>query len=220
MAQWIEQDFTRPDADLVRRLGQLSTGILADSMNRLQGLDGGIRPLRTGWKCSGPAFTIHCVEACNWGAHQALELARPGDVLVLALRGATTAAVWGHVMTDAAKRRGIAGVVIDGVARDLAENIADELPIFARGGAPNGPHKAWPCNLNVPVGIGSVAILPGDIMVGDDDGVVVIPAARAQAVLEEATRRALMEKEWYERLARGESTLDLLGIPRVEGDCE
>jgi regulator of RNase E activity RraA len=106
----------------------------------------------------------------------------------------------------------LAGVVIDGCIRDSAENRSDTLPIFARGICPAGPHKGWPCNLNVPVSCAGVAVLPGDIVVGDDDGVVVVPASRAIQVLEESSKRMATEKDWYRRLQAGESTVSLLGL--------
>jgi 4-hydroxy-4-methyl-2-oxoglutarate aldolase len=212
MSQWIVRSFDRPPKDLVRRLGSVPTGILSDCMNRMQSLEAGIRPIVPGLRLCGPAFTIQSVESNNWGAHQALLLAQAGDVLVLASRGGMQSAVWGEVMTLAAKSKKLAGVVIDGCIRDYAENRADSLPIFARGACPGGPHKGHPCNLNVPVSCGGVAVLPGDIIVGDDDGVVVVPAARAAAVLEESLQRVETEKDWRRRLQAGENTIDLLGL--------
>jgi 4-hydroxy-4-methyl-2-oxoglutarate aldolase len=139
-------------------------------------------------------------------------MARPGDVLVLSSRGAMTSAVWGHVMTVAAKRAGLGGVVVDGCIRDADENRADTFPIFARGAAPAGPHKKWPCSINVPVSCGGVAVLPGDIVIGDGDGIVVVPARRAEEVLREALLRVETERTWYRRIEEGATTLELLGI--------
>jgi len=155
------------------------------------------------------------MESCNWGAHQALRLVQPGDVLVLAARGGMSAGVWGHVLTAAALKVGLAGVVIDGCIRDAAENRADKLPIACRGICPGGPHKGWPCNLNVPISCAGVAVLPGDIVVADDDGVAVVPQTRVAAVLEEARRRIELEASWHQRLAAGESTLQLLGLEPI-----
>jgi 4-hydroxy-4-methyl-2-oxoglutarate aldolase len=212
MSQWVIREFDRPSQDLVRQLGRVPTGILSDCMNRMQSLDAGIRPIAPGLRICGPAFTVQSVESNNWGAHQALSMAKAGDVLVLAARGGMQSAVWGHVMTVAAKNRGLAGVIIDGCLRDSGENRSDTLPIFARGICPAGPHKGWACNLNVPVSCAGVAVLPGDIVVGDDDGVVVVPAGRAVQVLEESGKRTALEKDWYRRLEAGESTISLLGL--------
>lgn len=215
MSQWVIQDFSRPPQEIVAALSKVSTGILSDCMNRMQAMDAGIRPISDGIRVCGPAFTIQSMESNNWGAHQALAIAKPGDVLVLAARGGMQSAVWGHVMTAAARKRGIAGVVIDGCIRDSDENKSDALPIFARGICPSGPHKGWPCNLNVPVSCAGVAVLPGDIIVGDDDGVVVVPASRATEVLEESAKRSDLEKDWYRRLEAGEVTVNLLGLKPI-----
>jgi 4-hydroxy-4-methyl-2-oxoglutarate aldolase len=212
MSHWVIRDFDRPPQDLVRQLGSVPTAILSDALNRMQSLDAGIRALTQGWRVCGPAFTVQSVESSNWGAHQALLMAKPGDVLVLAARGGMQSAVWGHVMTVAAKKLGLAGVVIDGCVRDSVLLRSDTLPIFARGICPAGPHKGWPCNLNVPVSCAGVAVLPGDIVVGDDDGLVVIPAARATQVWAECQERMAVEKDWYRRLEAGESTVSLLGL--------
>ena len=215
MSQWIMREFDRPAAELIVQFRAIPTGILSDCMNRSQSMDAGVRSLVQGWRVHGPAFTVQSVESCNWGAHQALSLSKAGDVLVIAARGGMTSAVWGHVMTAAARKIGLAGVVVDGCVRDAEENRADMLPIFCRGVCPGGPHKGWPCNLNVPVSCAGVPVLPGDIVVGDDDGVVVVPQLRAIEVLEEARGRMAKEADWYRRLDAGESTLNLLGIKPV-----
>jgi 4-hydroxy-4-methyl-2-oxoglutarate aldolase len=118
-------------------------------------------------------------------------------------------------MTLGAKARGLAGVVVDGCIRDAHENRAESFPIFCRGISPGGPHKGWPCNLNVPVSCGGLAVLPGSIVVGDDDGVVVIPLDHVSEVLDEAEKRVATERDWLRRLGEGETTLSLLGIKPI-----
>lgn len=212
MAQWIERDFPRPSPEVLRAIAALPTSILSDCMNRHQAMEAGVRPLVPSWRFCGPAFTVQSVESNNWGAHQAIAMAKSGDVIVIAARGALQSAVWGHVMTAAAKRAGIAAVVIDGCVRDAAENSLDTLPIFCRGICAAGPHKGWPCNLNVPVSCAGVPVLPGDVVAGDADGVVVVPAARAQQVIDEAQGRLRTEQEWYRRIDGGETTVEILGL--------
>ena len=214
MAHWVEESFERPDPSLVQRARCLPTAVISDSMNRLQAMDAGIRSLAPGRRLCGPAFTVQSVEACNQAAHEALGLVQRGDVLVIAARGGTMAAVWGHLMTVAARNAGLAGVVIDGCVRDAADNAKDPLPIFSRGTCPAGPHKGWPGNLNVPVACGGVAVLPGDLVIGDDDGVVVIPAKRIVEVLDGAEARAEAEKRWFEQVEQGASTAEAIGLSR------
>ena len=212
MGQWISENDDRPDPALVRRCGEFPTSILGDCMNRFQTMSAGIQPLVAGKPLCGPALTVQAMESCNWGAHRALAFAEQGDVLVIAAGGGMSHAVWGHVMTHAARKRGLAGVVIDGCIRDGQENRADELPVFCRGVCPGGPHKGWPGNINVPISCAGVAVLPGDIIVGDDDGIAVVPRSRATEVLEEARERLHREGDWYKRIDNGELTASILGL--------
>jgi 4-hydroxy-4-methyl-2-oxoglutarate aldolase len=214
MPQWINTEFSRPSAELLKQFEGIPTSILSDCMNRFQAMDAGIKPLREGTKLLGAAFTVQAMESSNWEAHQALAMAMAGDVLVIAARGGMNNAVWGHVMTFAAKQRGLAGVVIDGCIRDGAENKADTLPIYCRGIASAGPHKGWQGNINVPVACAGVVVNAGDIIIGDDDGIVVIPLAKAEEVLAEAKERMAGEAAWYKRLEAGETTVEILGLKK------
>src|SRR5690349_17284736 len=108
MSQWINTEFSRPSAELLKQFEDIPTSILSDCMNRFQAMDAGIKPLREGTKLLGAAFTVQAMESSNWEAHQALAMAETGDVLVIAARGGMNNAVWGHVMTFAAKKRGLA----------------------------------------------------------------------------------------------------------------
>ncbi len=212
MGHWVVRDVSRVAVATIEAFRGLPTGILSDCMNRQMAMDAGVSSLVRGRVVIGAAFTVQSVESCNWGGHQALAMAQPGDVLVVAARGGRSAAVWGNIMTVAARMNGLAGVVIDGCIRDSAENRADELPIFCRGTCAAGPHKGWPCNLNVPVSCAGVPVMPGDLIVGDDDGVVVVPRVRAEEILVEARERLATEREWYRRINAGESTLTVLGL--------
>lgn len=216
MTQWIHTDFKRPAPELVAQFAEIPTSILCDSMNRFQAMSAHIAPLRLDTRMVGVAFTVQAMESCNWEAHQALALTQAGDVLVIAARGGMVGAVWGHVMTAAALQRDLAGVVVDGCIRDAEENRGEDFPIYCRGIAPGGPHKGWQGNINVPVACAGVVVNAGDIVVGDGDGVVVVPQARAESVLKEAHERIAKEDEWYRRIAAGETTMDILGLPTVE----
>lgn len=216
MARWIVRDFERPDPELLASFKDLPSSILSDCMNRFQAMDGGIQALSPGRPLLGSAITVQAMESSNWGAHQALALAKPGDVLVIAARGGMMNAVWGYVMTHSAMKRGLAGIVIDGCIRDATENREPGWPIYCRGVAPGGPHKGWQENINVPVACAGTVVQPGDIIVADDDGVVVVPLARAKAVLAEAYDRLTIEEEWLRRIDDGETTADILGLPPPE----
>lgn len=215
MPRWIIRDFERPSQQMLQQFEGIPTSILSDSMNRFQSMSGEIKPLRAGSALIGVAFTVEAMESSNWEAHQALTLTQAGDVLVIAARGGMQSAVWGHVMTSAARLRGLAGVVIDGCIRDAADNRADSLPIYCRGIAPGGPHKGWQGNINMPVACAGTVVHPGDIVVGDDDGVVVIPLRYADEVLAEARQRMATEEEWYRRIAAGETTASIIGLSGI-----
>lgn len=215
MVKWQHTTFERPPADLVAQFKEIPTSVLSDSMNRFQAMDAGIKAIKDGTRLVGIAVTIQAMESSNWEAHHALAIAQANDVLVIAARGGMNNAVWGHVMTHASKQIGLAGVVIDGCIRDKSENIADDLPIYCRGFAPAGPHKGWQGNINVPIACAGVVVNAGDIIVGDDDGVVVIPQAHAESVLQEAQERIKKEEEWYRRISAGETTVDILGLPKL-----
>lgn len=216
MPQWINTNFERPSAELLAQFEGIPTSILCDSMNRFQAMDAGIKALKDGTTLLGTAFTVQAMESSNWEAHQALALAKEGDVLIIAARGGMSGAVWGHIMTHASKQVGLAGVVIDGCIRDKAENTEDTLPIYCRGVAPGGPHKGWQGNINTPVACGGIVIQPGDIVAGDDDGIVVVPLAKAEEVLAEARERLAKEAEWYKRISAGETTVDILGLKKAQ----
>jgi regulator of RNase E activity RraA len=213
MPQFITKTFDRPDPALVAALGEIATGILSDCLNRFGALDAGIQALVPGSRIAGPAFTVQSMEANNWETHHALALAEPGDVIVCAAGGSTRNAVWGQIVNQGAVNAKVAGAIIDGCVRDSADLAKMGLPLFCRGRVSAGAHKGWPGNLNAPVAVGGVAILPGDIVVGDDDGVVVVPKAHAEAVLTEARKKIAKEAETFNRLAQGETTLAINAMP-------
>ena len=168
----------------------LSPTTLADALNREQVMDIGIRPL---WqpmpRMAGPAYTVRCAPADNLMLHVAIYRAPPGSVIVVEA-GDVDYAVSGGNVCAVAKRRGIAGFVIDGVIRDLAEVREDRFPVFARGVIPIPGGKQGPGELNNTIRCGGVQVSAGDVVVADEEGVVVVPAARQDAVLEAARKRA------------------------------
>ena len=212
MGHWIQSDFERVECEFVKAFKSIPCSIISDCLGRFQSMTATISPWRRGMQLCGPAFPVQAMPSCNWGAHHALALARRGDVVVIAAGGGMTGAVWGHVMTFAAKKRGIGGVVIDGCIRDTKDHECEDFPVFCKGSCPGGSHKGWHDNVGVPVSCGGVPVLPGDLVKGDDDGVVVVPRIRVKEVLLESSKRMCMEKEWYERLEAGETTVEILGL--------
>lgn len=165
----------------------IATSLISDNLNRLPGAVG-LRPFHKSGTMVGVALTVKTPAGDNLAVHQALEVLKPGHVLVIDGAGEVGRAIFGEIMATIAKVRGAAGLVIDGAIRD-AKAISDlELPCFARATIHKGPYKNGPGALNVPVSIGGMVVNPGDIIVGDDDGVVAF-APEAAAELRNAARR-------------------------------
>jgi 4-hydroxy-4-methyl-2-oxoglutarate aldolase len=150
----------------------------------------------------------------NIMTHQAIYTAEPGDIIVVDARGHVDTSVWGYIQTVASKVRQIKAVVIDGSIRDIKEIRESGFPVFCRGAVPAGPHKGWGDSVNVPISCGGVSVSPGDLIVGDDDGVVVVPKAIAKQVQKLACERAKMENSWLAEIAKGRSTLEILGLDK------
>jgi 4-hydroxy-4-methyl-2-oxoglutarate aldolase len=155
-------------------------------MNRFGAMHPRIKPIATPIKMVGPALTVRTRPADNLMAHYATHIAMPGDVLVIDAGGLETNSIWGGLMTHTAKKKGLAGVVIDGAVRDSATIRQLGYPIFARAVSPMNGHKDGPGEVNVIIQCGGVQVKPGDIIVGDDDGVVVVPREDAEIILEKA----------------------------------
>jgi RraA family protein len=187
-----------PVDDLVAAFGALAVANIGDARDRMGMLDAGIRAPWRGARLVGRARTVWTRPGDNLAIHQILPHCRPGDVLVINGGGDTTRALIGELIAEKAKTRGVAGMVIDGVVRDGVELERIGFPVWSRGLCPAGPYKNGPGKLDVPVAVGGVAVCPDDLIVADDDGVIVIPAAEVAASLlggrgvetDEAQRRA------------------------------
>jgi 4-hydroxy-4-methyl-2-oxoglutarate aldolase len=190
---------------------QLPATVVSDCLDRSGAMDGRIR-LLSGERLLGPAYTVRTVVGDSAATHRALRHAPAGHVLVLSAEGGLERAVWGGVLTEAALRCGLVGAVVDGVVRDLAQIRALGFPLFARGSSAAGPHKGGRGSCGEVVQCGGVVVAPGDLVLGDMDGVVVIPAAKVDAVAKDALERLRVEEAWIERIRSGEKSADILGI--------
>lgn len=182
----------RPPRGLVADFAGIPVANIADNMNRMFCIDAKIRPLN-GAPLLGTAFTVKSRPGDNLLLHKAIDLAAPGDVIVVDAQGDTTNSVMGELMVMWARRRGVAGFVVDGAIRDAGAIRNMDIPVYAAGITPKGPYKDGPGEINVPVCCGGVVVNPGDILVGDEDGVVVIAPGDAAELLEKA--RATVAKE-------------------------
>lgn len=180
------------DPGLIAAFRALPVANISDNLHRLSGCVG-LRPFHDGTPMAGTAVTIRTRAGDNRVIHEALELVRPGDVLVVDGGGDMNRALIGEIMTSIARMRGAAGFVLDGAVRDVAALGACSFPVFARAAIHLGPYKNGPGEINVPVSVGGLTINPGDIVVGDADGVTAFPQAIAAALL--AATRAQSDKE-------------------------
>jgi RraA family protein len=183
----------RPDPRLVAELARMVTPHLSDSMERLYAGGHQLRPMHREGKLAGPAFTVKTAAGDNLLVHKALDTAQRGDVVVVDAGGWLDNAIIGELMAARARQRGIAGIVIWGAIRDSAELGAGTYPVFAAGVSHRGPYKNGPGEINVPIVIGGMPVNPGDIIVGDADGLVAVPQAIAERVL--ASAKSILEKE-------------------------
>ena len=196
-------------ADLAR--GHAAATLLEASGQRID-LDPGLRALWPGARLVGPAYTVQGTAGDNLALHHAVAAAPAGSVLVADCGGGQHGH-WGEVLAVAAQARDIVGLLIDGGARDAAEQEAIGFPVFSRNNAIRGTRKDVPGVLGLPVVVAGRTVETGDLIVGDVDGVVAIPVAQISAVLDAADARVATEREFMARLRAGETTLALYGFP-------
>ena len=194
--------FIRPDRALIDLFRDAPTAVISDNLDRLAGLDG-LRPFHRKGHLVGPARTVRTRPGDNMFIHKMLDLVQPGDVVVVAGEGDVSRALVGEIMKTIAERRGVAGFVIDGAIRDSSAFAASDFPCFARGVNHRGPYKDGPGALDVPVAILGNVVSPGDIVVGDEDGVVTFSSAIAADLAAAVRRQLAKEAEIMASIADG-----------------
>jgi 4-hydroxy-4-methyl-2-oxoglutarate aldolase len=202
---------------LLPSLARLDAATVHEADGRRGALPAAIKPIDPSFRVCGPAFTVDCPPGDNLWIHHALYAAAPGDVLVVDVRGHTEAGYWGEILSEAALARGLGGLVISGGVRDSQRLLEQGFPVFSTGLCIRGTVKdpTRDGRLAQPIRLGDVNVRSGDIVLGDADGVVVVPAERLDRVAEAAQSRADSEQEILTRLRAGESTLDIFGLPAV-----
>ena len=179
-----------PIKELLEAFGKLPAANIADTMGRSCAMNPRIK-LMSGFKgiMVGPALTVKARAGDNLFLHQALDMSQPGDIIVLSNDEDTTRGLMGEIMFTYAKyQRKLGGLVIDGPVRDTEALSQMDLPVYATGSTPGGPHKEGPGEVNVPIACGGISVNPGDIIVADSDGIIVVPLKDAPAVLEAAQK--------------------------------
>ncbi len=189
----IVYDFERPAKELVEQFRGMPVANIDDNMGRIAAVDSAIVPINSS-PLLGTAFTIRMPQGDNLMFHKAMDMAQPGDVIMIDVGGSVDRAIFGELMATYCRARGIAGIVCDGAIRDRdGLSKMTDFAVYAKGVTPNGPYKNGPGEINTPVVIGGKLVNPGDIIVGDEDGVIIISPKDAEEVL--AATRATMKKE-------------------------
>ena len=191
----------------------IPAAIVTDELNRAGAMEAAIKPVAPGSSFVGQALTVECMVADNSALHYALTVAWPAAVLVVDAGGFLGTAVWGSILHRAGELKSLAAVVVDGAVRDVAELRRSRVPVYARGSVPSGPHKAWGGAINAPIQCGGVAVAPGDLLIGDDDGIAVIRPDQMAGLLERCHARMAKEAEIVKAIESGARTVDLIGLP-------
>lgn len=199
--------------DIIKRVELLNTTLISDAMGCTGSMDYKIKPVAPGMKVAGTALTVSLRPGDNLFLHQAIYDGKEGYVLVADGKGHTANAYLGELMAGAAKAIGIEGIIIDGLVRDKETLSESEFPIFAKGFIPNGPLKDGPGELHKPISCGGVSVIPGDLIVGDDDGIIVVPRDKIEEILSKAEKKLDYEKKRLETISAFEKA-------RIQGEPE
>lgn len=196
----------RPDPDLVAGFAEFPTPSISDLMNRLYTMVPAIRNMTdSNLRVLGPACTVKVYPGDNLMVHKSLDIAKPGDIVVVDASASMMTAVLGDLISTKARHRGIGGFIVDGLIRDLPAILElGDFPVFARGVTPIGPLHRGPGEVNFPISSGGIVVHPGDIIVGDLNGVVVVPQGIAADLLQRLRDRAALEADYVAAVARGE----------------
>ncbi|POG53731.1 MULTISPECIES: 4-carboxy-4-hydroxy-2-oxoadipate aldolase/oxaloacetate decarboxylase [Haloferax] len=212
----IEPDVERPDRELVEAFEEIPSTIVSDVTGNIGlTMDAGLRPAYDGVEMAGTAVTVKAAPGDNLIIHKAITMTEPGDVLIIDCDGYTDTGHVGELMCTSCQANGLAGLVIDGAYRDSREIAEMEFPVYGRGVNPQGPLKQDPGSINVTVSVGGVSVDPGDIVIGDDDGLAVIPREGAEEVLERAHEKLSAEDSVREEVLDGEYLYELNGYDEL-----
>lgn len=208
-------DIERPRKKLIEQFRAMSAATVHEASGRKGAVDCGIKPIARGVRICGPAFTVQCHPRDNLMLHKALEKAQPGDVIVASVGGYYEAGYWGALMAISGMTKKLEGLAIDGCIRDSEEIIGMGFPVFCRGFCIRGTTKTGLDLINHPNLFGGIMVNPGDLILGDDDGIVVVDRRSCEVVLEKSIQRVEAEKTKSAQLKAGTTSVELNKLESV-----
>lgn len=208
----VVRDIDRADADAIAGLAEAGVATAHEAAGRIGLLDPGIRPIQAGSRVAGSAVTVLCAVGDNMMIHAAVEVVAEGDLLVVATTAPSTDGMFGELLATSLQARGCRGLVINAGVRDTAELRHMGFPVWSRAVHAQGTVKETAGAVNIPITIGDTRVHPGDVVVADDDGVMIVPRGSARAILDACRERLAKEDETRRRLESGELGLDFYGL--------
>lgn len=199
----IGPDFKRPEKNLIERLKGYGTPPLADGLNKFNVMDPAIKPVWNGLKAAGPALTVRVRPGDNLMVHKAISMINEGDVIVIDTCGCMNYTVLGDLMASSAVKKKVGGIIVDGGVRDVDELRSKKYPVFAKYFTPAVGDKDGPGEINYPICCGGVPVMPGDYIVADNDGIVVIPPDQVETIIAGTEKKLAYEKIRAEEIAAG-----------------
>ena len=212
MSHKIVQRIQRPDSGVIKILGNAGTATVHEAQGRSGLMRPYMRPIYAAARMAGPAVTVSCQAGDNLMIHASIAVCQPGDVLVVVTTSESTDGMFGELLGVSCQAHGIAGLIIDAGVRDTTELAAMNFPVWAKAVSAQGTVKATPGDVNIPVVCAGAMINPGDVIVADADGVVVVPREKAAEVAQASEQRIAKEEKTRQRLRAGELGLDFYGM--------
>jgi 4-hydroxy-4-methyl-2-oxoglutarate aldolase len=212
MPHKIVRRIPRPDSNAVKLLGELGVATVHEAQGRAGLMAPYMRPIYLSARVSAPAVTVSCHPGDNLMIHAAVEVCEPGDILVVVTHSESTDGMFGELLATSCQAHGVVGLIIDAGVRDTSELTEMNFPVWAKAISAQGTVKASPGSVNVPLVCAGALVNPGDVIVGDADGVVVVPRATAADVARAGEQRRSKEEKTRERLAKGELGVDFYGL--------